>query len=203
MYAIKNRRHKSAITLIRLGANVNMIDRNGMTPTGYSIADGGGVETQFLLDHGADPNQKSKDGWSTLHNAIATHKENLISTIVKRGGDVNAFSDGRAELYTAAASGTLKTAELLLENGANPNIRTKEGGETPIFAAARQSKQMVKLLLDHGAKINAEDFGGRRAIDWVIYISKDPRYKDLGFDPSMIDFLKAHGAKPSGKPWTK
>ena len=68
---------------------------------------------------------------------------------------------GRGTLYGAAHSGDVTLARHLLEKGADPNIRGKEHGTTPLINAAIFGKHAVaELLIANGANVNAADNHG-------------------------------------------
>jgi ankyrin repeat protein len=63
-------------------------------------------------------------------------------------------------LYFAAVGGRIKTAEILLERGAD--INAGAGGNTPLHGAAWLGHtEMVRWLLKHGADPALLDFKGR------------------------------------------
>ena len=63
-------------------------------------------------------------------------------------------------LLSATASGDVAMAKLLLANGANPNIGDAKG-MTPLHRAAYAGgQQLVDLLLEHQADVNARTTGG-------------------------------------------
>jgi outer membrane protein assembly factor BamB len=70
------------------------------------------------------------------------------------------------ELWEAARSGDLARVTKALENGADVHAKTRYGATALTFAADRGHVQIVKLLLDRGADVNAQDtFYEMRAID--------------------------------------
>ena len=48
-------------------------------------------------------------------------------------------------------------AELLLQAGANPNARDSKGKTSLIIAAQTGGKRSIKVLLDYGADVNAQN----------------------------------------------
>ena len=67
---------------------------------------------------------------------------------------------GWTPLYRTVVSGILKATELLLNNGADPNIQSSIG-ETPLYQAVEMEKvSHVNLLLQKGANPNISQIDG-------------------------------------------
>ena len=63
----------------------------------------------------------------------------------------DALCGGTTALHAAAVNGRLKTAEFLLESGANPDTADAEGNTPLMHAAINEDVPMARLLLRHGA----------------------------------------------------
>lgn len=88
---------------------------------------------------------------SLLKDALDTHPEGLNQMDVTLGW---------APLYRTVICGHVETTQLLLDVGADPDIKTKMG-ETPLHQAAYNSQyQISKLLLDYGANPNIQQNDG-------------------------------------------
>lgn len=64
---------------------------------------------------------------------------------------------GFTPLILAAKTGQQAVVELLLRRGASPNLKSSNG-TTPLYVAANANNNrvgIVRLLLDHGAKVDA------------------------------------------------
>ena len=132
--ATNNRHYKLAAWLIENGANVNLANKGAWTPL-YLATDNRNIEggdfpvpkpdmdhldlIRILLDHGADPNLRSKD--NTLTRTIFTMQW--------------FFEGGATPFVRAAQSGDLELLKLLLAHGADPSIAT-DFGDTALSAAA-------------------------------------------------------------------
>ncbi len=61
-----------------------------------------------------------------------------------------------------------------------------EKGKTPLhYAAFRDRKEIVELLIAKGADLNAKDEDGRTPLDWAISRKH----------PELTDLLRKHGGK--------
>ena len=74
--------------------------------------------------------------------------------------------------------------KLLLEKGANPNVRGPKG-ETPLGLAAKYSLKAVQMLIENGADVNAKDDAGFTALHWAQKMEQT----------KIVEFLKKNGAK--------
>jgi ankyrin len=93
------------------------------------------------------PPMEEKFPWS-LQYAAGHRQANVVNGV---------GSEGNRALELSCLQGDAATAKILLEHGANPNLRSKVGA-TPLHDAALTGKrEVVELLLDHGANINATD----------------------------------------------
>lgn len=89
------------------------------------------------------------------------HVRKAIGSIA-RGAEVNVAKDknGQAALHIAAWTGNVEIARILVENGADVNIKDR-GGETPLHIASYYGKaDMVRFLLENGAKVGARKNNG-------------------------------------------
>ncbi|OUM66569.1 hypothetical protein PIROE2DRAFT_40699, partial [Piromyces sp. E2] len=78
----------------------------------------------------------------------------MMKLFIDHGIDINRpNSIGIYPLEMACKSNKLEHVRYLLENGANPNVRSQE--KTPLIKACeRGNMEMIKLLVEHGADVN-------------------------------------------------
>ena len=160
--------------LVGAGADVNAKSKMGRTAVWLAAAnDGSSATVKFLLEHGA-----KLDG-SEILAATAANDSATIRLLLDKGANVNAKDPvGMTPLLNAAMNGNTRIAEMLLARGADVNAAcaTEFGGTvkagkialgllTPLLVASVYGPyDMVKLLLDAGANIDARDVRGMSAL---------------------------------------
>lgn len=80
--------------------------------------------------------------------------------------------NGNQPLHTAALSGNLITAKLLLSYNANPNAKTSELDKTPAHRAVyaqHNAFELLKLLKDKGADLNCTDKNGNTPLALAVF----------------------------------
>ena len=129
-------------------------------------------QCHHLLLQKADPNTPNRDGLRPLHMAISEISVGgplkSVELLLQFGADPNAWDEGHNETPILSASDPLgfdtwDAARVLLEHGADPNVRRSDG-ESPLrLAAANNKLDLATLLLEYGAAQTIDDFGG----DWT------------------------------------
>lgn len=77
--------------------------------------------------------------------------------------------EGFSQLHRAASSGYLKVASELLDDGANVDIPQRRFRGTPLqYAAGRGREEVLKLLLESNATVDAQDSAGRTPLFWAV-----------------------------------
>jgi ankyrin repeat protein len=152
---------------------------------------------KFLLANGADLDSLGKD-----HGFIAAcfHGHwRLCKFLIEQGADVNRPMEdtGETPMHSAICShrgSSNLVVKVLLSQGANPNCITKHDvetggfmrdcrtkGETPLHrAAAFGDEEMIQMLLDAGATVNAKDMNGETPLSWASwYLRPNPILRKL------------------------
>ena len=116
-------------------------------------------------------NACTEDGFQPLGLACFFGHLDSAEYLVLAGAQVNAQSRNglkAAPIQSAAAGGHQKIVKMLLEHGADPNIR-EQGGYTPLHAAAQNGdEEMIRLLLYNGSDLTIKSNDGKTALDLAI-----------------------------------
>jgi len=96
--------------------------------------------------------------------AASKGNEAVLKYLIEKGADID-FQDknGYCALHFAAQNNEIGIAEILLDNGANSNLRDLYGNP-PIWTAIFNSKEgfsIVKLLLENNADIETKNNHGK------------------------------------------
>lgn len=178
MVAVRGGQTEVVDMLIRYGAQVDARTRVGPTPVYYPPCKGTGCGSEG---------------------------EGINRSGVPHRGERYDAKGGMTPLLYAARDGRSEEARLLLENGADLEIR--EANEiTPLLMALLNNQLVVaNVLLDFGAEINVDDFYGRsplfaavdyRNLDMNSDVEDDPQDNQVDRDPilPMIKRLLDSGA---------
>ena len=95
-----------------------------------------------------------------------------VQGAIEKGVNLDSLVPEQANYYTylhlAALSNNLEAAELLLDNGANINVKDKIGASPLHRAAQRGQVKLVKYLIDKGADIEAKNNSGSTPLNFAI-----------------------------------
>src|SRR5262245_20273083 len=165
---------------------------------------------RWLAKEAALATAKFRDtGWTALDCLAASplfaldekHRDQSVAIgrrLLALGADANTFTtlpdggEGKLSvLYRASQNGNTGLVKLLLEHGANPN-----DGESAYHAAERNHRDVLELLVAHGAEIS------RALQPWgntVLYFLMGfrPDHSQLAVVRSGMEWLLAHGADPN------
>jgi ankyrin repeat protein len=128
-----------------------------------------------------------------LDRAVLNDDVELAKSLISEGVNINKNNDDGLQppyycpLYMAILLNNTAMTNLLLDNGAHPNISYQEiDGATPLhIAAIFDNISIVSKLLEKGAHINAKNMYGYTALDYA----KEAHNSDI------IHFLKSRGAR--------
>ncbi len=151
----------------------------------------------LLIDRGADLKKMTSDNY-LMYNAAASGDTAILGFLIRSGFNVNdSVSFGDYPINNAEAFRSFATLKMLVDNGANVNVRQwvpfgldAFKGFTPLmFAAVGHDKPSFFYLLEHGADPNARSWQGRTPLMLLEQSETE--------DPEMTLALIKHGAKVS------
>lgn len=178
------------------------IDIDGLSSMGenavVAAAETGNIQiVKMLLYAGLNPNIQSKTGYTALLVSMLDDEYGIEELLLKRGADpdkrIEKYGDVRTVLYIAVMNAVqnnnarkIKSIELLLKYGANPDIASESGNKTPVFVAARYGKlNIVKMLVESGANTDIPTNSDNTPLDTAFKNGHD----------DVAEYLRSVGAK--------
>lgn len=157
-------------TLLKFGADPNIITESGNSPMSLSIYKS--LETfTLLLSYDGDPNTVNTDGNPLLHIAIqkGVKGTRFVEKLIKAGANVNINDkNGNTPLQLASKQGNTFVVKKLIEAGATVNISDKNGN-TPLMLASQTGRlNTVKWLLANEADKNYINNAGQTALQLAL-----------------------------------
>ena len=114
--------------LVEIGVNINHIDKNGETALSNVCLNGLLEKVKYLISVGVDVNYRNR---YSLYKAVfaVNNRFEICKILIEAGIIVNYInkSDGYTPLHEACNKNNLEIIELLLNNGADENIKDKYG----------------------------------------------------------------------------
>ncbi|XP_004071300.1 ankyrin repeat and SOCS box protein 16 isoform X1 [Oryzias latipes] len=148
-----------------------------------------------LLFRGAEVNA-DPGGCAALHDACAGGHSVCVQMLLCHGADPELLAaDGSAPLHLCSSAESLHCAQLLLEGGADVNVRMRESRLTPLHAAARRGLEgHVELFLSHGADVSATNREGETPLNAACSGAERPT--EAGRFLRVVQKLLGAGADP-------
>ncbi len=179
-------------TLISNGADINSkFSENGYTALMYAIQTKNLRTIRYLITKGANLNAQGNDGKTALHLAATSHDVEIFTTMIKSGAKpsiadyigktpldyvsashkeqfetivAQAEPDKNNMLFSFVEKGSLRPVSQLIEQGADVNIRDKNGDTPLIIAVRKNDSMMTNLLLSKGASTIIMNNTGEHAL---------------------------------------
>jgi ankyrin repeat protein len=174
---------------------------------------------KLLLEAGANPNAKDKQGNPVLMAAFVRSDPEIVANLIHAGASAKATdASGSPMIVEAAYTGNLKIVKLLVDAGAGVNQSRKDGTSALLVAANKQKWELCRYLVEKGADVNARlsvgssllfaaAGGDLDTVKLLVQKGADVNAKDdNNISPLMIaqkrnhkpiaDFLVSAGARP-------
>ncbi|KAK0182649.1 hypothetical protein PV327_000764 [Microctonus hyperodae] len=138
-------------------AQPDHVDDNGCSALHYAATLGHADATALLLRLGADPNRQDRKGRTPALCAAAKGQLETLKILAQHGGSLHARTvRGTGVAHEAVLSGRIELIEWLAKKKPTTLDVATHDGRTPLHVAALHGYlDACKVLLDHGARIDA------------------------------------------------
>lgn len=156
MFAIKLHKNEIAKNLIKGGANINDLTKKGLTPLIVAIRYKNKDFISFLLTQDVDINSKLREHPDALAVAVYYGDLDTVKSLLGKKANMNAFYNIKDKqnrkfygtpLFIAIERNHLQIAELLIDKGADINLRSKALINKPISFVTKLMKIFGSYLI--------------------------------------------------------
>jgi len=152
--------------LVEKGARIDAESEEGAQPLALAVGRNSYDAAQFLISKGVEVGHRDKQGFAAIHEAAGRGNLGVVQLLLDHGADINSLSDaGWTPLTNAAwAPNAAEIGRFLIQHGASVNpdpcreVKSCTCGpnfNTPLHQACAMNKaDLVKILIDNGAKVN-------------------------------------------------
>uniref|UniRef100_A0A6P8HU69 Ankyrin repeat family A protein 2-like n=1 Tax=Actinia tenebrosa TaxID=6105 RepID=A0A6P8HU69_ACTTE len=132
------------------GANINAVDKTGLTPLAWAAAHRQKATVTLLLQNGADATICSPSGESALAFGTCQGQLDVVEQLLEYGADPNVCTlDGGSPLMFAAYNGYPQMVKVLLEHGADLTATNDEGHTAFSLAVGMGNKNVQRVIDDY------------------------------------------------------
>lgn len=165
--------------LIENRADVNAEDNDGWTALMYALNIGRIDIAEYLIEKGAKINAQNVNGATALLIASSYGHSETVKYLLEKGADINIPNKSKSTaLIEASSNRDLGIVKLLLSEIEKRkkdylNAQDNYGFSALMYASYNLHLEIVKLLIENGAKVNEKNNGDWTALMYALDISNN------------------------------
>ncbi|HSW61294.1 MAG TPA: ankyrin repeat domain-containing protein [bacterium] len=144
--------------LIESNADVNSKNIEGMCPVVFALKNKHLEVAILLIEKGTDPNCSTDlHGRTMLFHSLRNNWTDLAEILIKNGAASNVTEGDESALVFALKNCQMNIAKLLVEHGADPKTKDKNGISALNIAIRNNFRETALLLVEKGADVKVYD----------------------------------------------
>ncbi|XP_051838651.1 fibronectin type 3 and ankyrin repeat domains protein 1 isoform X2 [Antechinus flavipes] len=154
--------------LITNGTDVNLKNGSGKDSLMLACYAGHLDVVKYLREHGASWEARDLGGCTALHWAADGGHADIIEWMIKDGCKIDVLDTGSGWtplMRVSAVSGNKEVASLLIDAGADVNVKDKDGKTPLMVAVLNNHEELVQLLLEKGADPSVTNEFGKGVLE--------------------------------------
>jgi uncharacterized protein len=160
--AIEKQDYKKTERLLKDKENIEMKDKNGLTPLWRATTLNNEKMVTLLINYGADVNFTLDMGVSSLIYACQVGYLEIVKILVSNGADIEQSDNEykHTSLRIATRNGHIEIVKYLVEQGADIDTKGTDLYTPLNMACWKGHIEIVKFLIENNADINSPDKDG-------------------------------------------
>lgn len=133
---------------LEAGMSVNSRDDVGTPMLNIACRNDNFEFVEMLLDLGAELNAVSEDrGYTAVMDAVWRGNEKITKYLIEKGAELNTINkEGQTNLVLAVGADRLNICKLLVENGADPDVKDMMGMSAYGYATLFRKEKIAEVL---------------------------------------------------------
>lgn len=183
--------------------NIDLVNNHGNSPLINAIIAKNFPLTKFLLEKGANPNFKTKNGYTPLILAASKFtKLEEIKLFLDHGAEIEPYERFESSaLQEAFKIGSYDVIQYFIKKGANPLFRNNYGENIIHSSLKSKNLEVIQLAIDVSNDIDGLSFTGGTPLDYVLkdisLLPKDSFLNLFPKDHQILELLILNGAELS------
>jgi len=148
-------------TFLQHDIDVNIQNNKGFTPLMYACQNDNEDVARLLIHHKADINAVNHNNQTALMLSFLEPNRETINLLITNGANLDIqdtlHQDTALTMACQHYQNTIIVKDLIIQGKANINLANGDGNTPLILACQNDSINVAKLLVDHGADVNARN----------------------------------------------
>nr|XP_028682826.1 fibronectin type 3 and ankyrin repeat domains protein 1 isoform X4 [Macaca mulatta] len=186
--------------LVSNGTDVNLKNGSGKDSLMLACYAGHLDVVKYLRRHGASWQARDLGGCTALHWAADGGHCSVIEWMIKDGCEVDVVDTGSGWtplMRVSAVSGNQRVASLLIDAGANVNVKDRNGKTPLMVAVLNNHEELVQLLLDKGADASVKNEFGKGVLEMARVFDRQVGMLFLPIKANFVVLLDSNHQNPA------